>query len=99
MKTPVQTLSRFRLRVPVAALFLLCALLLLTLLSNGGRAETTWYVDDSGGADFENIQDAVDAAEDGDTIRVWEGVYEEELVIDKRLTLIGNGSIGDRLRE
>jgi len=92
MKTSVLTLSRFRLRVPVAALFLLCALLLLTLLSDGGRAETTWYVDDSGGADFEKIQDAVDAAEDGDAIRVWAGVYYENVMVNKAVSLIGNGS-------
>ncbi|MDY6864735.1 MAG: hypothetical protein SVY15_02005 [Halobacteriota archaeon] len=36
-------------------------------------AGTTWYVDDDGGSDFTTIQDAVDAASDGDTIIVRDG--------------------------
>ncbi|MCK4614248.1 MAG: right-handed parallel beta-helix repeat-containing protein, partial [Thermoplasmata archaeon] len=51
-----------------------------------------WYVDDDGGANYTSIQEAIDAAEDGDTIRVWEGTYEENVVVNKRVSLIGNGS-------
>jgi hypothetical protein len=36
---------------------------------------TTWTVDDDGGADFDNIQSAVDAALDGDEILVYPGTY------------------------
>lgn len=36
------------------------------------------------------IQAAIDAAQDGDTILVGPGVYEENLVINKPLTIIGN---------
>ncbi len=39
--------------------------------------------------DYPTIQEAIDAAEEGDTIIVEEGVYHENLVIDKRLTLEG----------
>ncbi|MEW5855352.1 MAG: right-handed parallel beta-helix repeat-containing protein [Myxococcota bacterium] len=50
-------------------------------------------VDDDGedcdDADFTTIQDAVDAAFDGDTIRVCEGTYPETVLIDKRLRLRG----------
>jgi nitrous oxidase accessory protein len=49
----------------------------------------TWYVDDSGGADFTKIQDAVDAASDGDTIYVYSGFYHESVNIDKFLILTG----------
>ena len=58
-----------------------------------GNAEAkTWYVDDSGGADFEKIQDAVDVSEDGDTIKVYEGFYRS-IIVDKSINIIGNGSI------
>lgn len=45
------------------------------------NAQTTWYVDDDGGVDFITIQDAVDAAIDGDTIYVFEGVYSESVSV------------------
>jgi parallel beta-helix repeat protein len=50
-------------------------------------AATTWYVDDSGGADFTTIQAAVDAASAGDTIIVRDGVYAEYVIVDKSLTI------------
>jgi parallel beta-helix repeat protein len=49
----------------------------------------TWYVDDSGGADFTKIQDAIYAASLGDTIYVYNGTYYEHIYIYKSLTLIG----------
>ncbi|MCK4613682.1 MAG: right-handed parallel beta-helix repeat-containing protein [Thermoplasmata archaeon] len=52
----------------------------------------TWIVDDDGGADYTSIQGAVDVAEDGDTIRVYEGTYYENVVVNKSVSLIGNGS-------
>jgi len=52
----------------------------------------TIYVDDSGGADYTNIQDAVNAANDSDTIYVYGGTYNENVVINKSLILTGGGS-------
>ena len=46
-------------------------------------------VDDAGGKDHTSIQDAVDAASDGDEIRVYNGSYSEGISIAKELTLIG----------
>ena len=46
------------------------------------------YVDD-GGADYICIQDAIDNAADGDTIYVFNRTYNENIVIDKTIYLIG----------
>ena len=41
---------------------------------------------------FDQIQSAVDAANSGDTIEIEAGTYNEEVTIDKPLTLIGAGN-------
>jgi parallel beta-helix repeat protein len=43
-------------------------------------------------ADYTKIQWALDNATDGDIIYVWEGIYRENIVIEKTCELIGNGS-------
>ena len=80
-------------RLTVVVLFVAVAFLFLVLvLESEDVSGKTWYVDDGGGEDFEKIQDAIDAADEGDTIRVWEGIYYENVEIDKTVTLVGNGS-------
>lgn len=61
-----------------------------------GAQEKTWVVDDDGPADFAKIQDAVNAAIGGDTIKVKAGVYNENVLVqsieevgDKDITLVG----------
>lgn len=46
-------------------------------------------VDDDGGADFKSIQDAIDNSSDGDVVYVKNGVYYENVVISKSITLVG----------
>ena len=48
----------------------------------------TITVDDSGGADFEKIQDAVNASSDGDTVFVYNGTYYENVVVNKSINVI-----------
>ncbi|MCK4613173.1 MAG: right-handed parallel beta-helix repeat-containing protein, partial [Thermoplasmata archaeon] len=60
----------------------------------------TLYVDDDAplGGDgskehpFNRIRDAIDAAGEGDTVRVWGGLYEENVVVRKSVNLVGNSS-------
>jgi parallel beta-helix repeat protein len=53
---------------------------------------TSIYVDSNGGGNYKKIQNAIDNASDGDIIYVWDGIYYENLIINKKLTIIGNGS-------
>jgi len=54
-----------------------------------------YIVDDDPGlwASHQDIQSAVDAASDGDTIYVYNGTYNENVIVDKNITIIGNGSM------
>ena len=80
--------------------FLICFIifgniLIVSTLDNG-KNETvlaeTIIVDVNGDGDYESIQEAVDEAKPGDTIFVKSGTYYGNVVIDKSLSLIGNGS-------
>lgn len=44
---------------------------------------TTWTVDDDGPADFQTIQEAINAASAGDIIYVYNGTYNENLYIQR----------------
>ncbi|MCK4614189.1 MAG: hypothetical protein KAU14_05235, partial [Thermoplasmata archaeon] len=66
-------------------------ILVLTLAANETSADTIIVAKDGNG-EHDNIQDAIDAATEGDTIRVWEGTYYENVVVNKSVSLIGNGS-------
>lgn len=72
---------------------LLFALVWIILLAVDGSAREI-TVDDDGGADFETIQDAINASVNGDTVRVFEGTYHENVIINTSIELIGNGSEG-----
>jgi len=69
---------------------LLTSMLTLAFNIQPVKAEPrTWIVDDNGAGDFNTIQQAIDAASDGDIIFVCNGTYYEHLTIDKSLSLIG----------
>ena len=44
-------------------------------------------VDDDGPADFSTIQEAINASADGDIILVSRGIYQENVIINKNITL------------
>jgi len=62
---------------------------LLFVMSIGTSSATTLTVDDDGGADYETIKDALEAAEDGDTIYVYNGLYKDKLAINTRVDIVG----------
>lgn len=73
------------------AFLLLVSMSLLgtTILPNVGA--TTLYVGGGGPGNYTDIQDAIDAANPGDTVYVFGGSYPY-MSVDKPLTLIGNGA-------
>lgn len=54
-------------------------------------------VDDDGKADFSSIQDAINYAMDGDLIQIREGDYSESLLVNKSVTLRGDGMRATRI--
>jgi len=70
---------------------LIVSVTILVLCFVGTASATNWSVDGSGGADFTGIQDAINNASVGDTIIVYSGIYYENVVVDKSVTLKGIG--------
>ncbi|MFZ2473236.1 MAG: NosD domain-containing protein [Methanothrix sp.] len=70
------------LRIPM---IIFMALLIWLMPTEGAR---TYIVDDSGFANFASIQEAVVAASNGDTIYIKPGEYNEEVILNRSLTLM-----------
>ncbi len=71
---------------------LLILFVLICMVLIGPAEAKTWYVDDSGGADFTNIQTAVNSASSGDTIYVYAGGYLGFIINKPYLTIIGESA-------
>ena len=61
----------------------------MLVLFIGDANAAIWTVDDNGGANYSTIQDAIDNASTGDTIRVYSGTYNETVNVDEQLILVG----------
>lgn len=71
--------------------------ILIVLLFVLGTAVTPVYaenftVDSKGGGNYSSIQEAVNNANTGDTIIVNPGIYNENIVVDKELTILSNSA-------
>lgn len=85
----------------LALVMLAASLLFLALGSASADSGTTWYVDDDandGGIGtedhpFDSITDSLAVAQDNDTIRVYQGTYNEWFQVNTSVRLIGNGSL------
>jgi nitrous oxidase accessory protein len=63
-----------------------------TLVLSAARVDARTWTVGGAGADFPLIAPAIRAAAAGDTVVVRRGVYREDLVVDRRLALVGEGS-------
>jgi parallel beta-helix repeat protein len=68
-------------------------LTLYGITNTGSVSAAPIIVAKSGIRDYSNIQDAIDNANLGDIIKVYAGTYFENIVINERISLIGNGSV------
>jgi len=89
-----RTVLSAKMCVRVLLILMLAAAAVLVVGAGVGAAATTWYVDDGGGADYDTIQGAVDVAGAGDTIYVYDGIYNENVVIPTSVTLSGQSESG-----
>ena len=67
------------------------ALIAVVLALAAARADARTWLVGGAGADFPLIAPAIAAASAGDVVRVRGGVYREDLVLDKSITLTGEG--------
>jgi nitrous oxidase accessory protein len=65
-----------------------CSLFPLQPIYSQTSTSKTLTVDIEDG-DFSSIQEAIDYANEGDTIAIQQGTYNENIIIDKQVTLIG----------
>ena len=77
-----------RTALTVAILVFLSAFVVIIAILPEARA-TTLYVGGGGPGNYTTIQSAIDAAVPGNTIFVYNGTYNENLVVDRTLSLVG----------
>lgn len=82
----------FGIRIRYYILIILVIFILILVIFKDEASAKTITVSKNSSGDYDKIQDAIDNAIVGDTIRVFEGVYKENVVVNKSLTLIGNGT-------
>jgi pectin methylesterase-like acyl-CoA thioesterase len=61
------------------------ALIISLMPIDGAR---TYIVDDDGFANYKTFQDAINAANNGDTIYIKPGTYSEEVLLNKSLSIM-----------
>jgi len=77
------------------AILLMLVLVIIAALAvgrSGGKPLEIIVDDDWVGADYDNIQDAINNTTSGNWIYVHAGVYDENVVINKSFRFIGNGT-------
>jgi len=77
---------------PYLMIVIIIGLFMLALISREGRGASIIVDDDWDGADHSSIQDAINDSVKGDSIRVHAGTYEELVVVNASVSIVGNGS-------
>jgi parallel beta-helix repeat protein len=93
-------LKYFKYTLIILIVIIACFLFIISLQNNSVSAKDIWVDDDYNFPDSANgdifspyvyIQDAIDAADDGDVIKVKRGTYNEPLYIDKSVSFQTDG--------
>jgi len=87
-------MQKVKFKLIAGFLILLAVICLLSTEKASGR---TLYVDDSGGRDHTKIQNAIDTAQDGDTVFVYSGTYNEHVIVDRSINLTGESNATTRI--
>ncbi|NOR47232.1 MAG: DUF1565 domain-containing protein [Methanosarcinaceae archaeon] len=79
---------------PESRVIAVALVVMIFSLMIGAASAKTWYVDDDGGSgvDFTNIQNAIDAASDGDTVFVYNGTYYENINLKDGIMMQGESA-------
>jgi len=72
-------------------LFLLLFLNIIIIFIPTIKADS-YIVDINGGGDYTSIQEAINNANTGDTINIWDGIYIENVEVNKSVNIVGNSS-------
>ena len=72
----------------MALLILISIFTTLTIFPETARA-TTLYVGGAGPGNYTTIQEAIDAASPDDTVYVYNGTYDENVVVNRTISLVG----------
>jgi parallel beta-helix repeat protein len=75
--------------ITVLSVCILFSALLVGLIQFSDEAEGATIIVP---VDYSTIQEAINAAGPGDTIQVWDGVYNENIVVNETVNLMGNSS-------
>ncbi|MEA2054528.1 MAG: NosD domain-containing protein [Candidatus Thermoplasmatota archaeon] len=73
----------------IISVLVVAALSITFATADGPGTGSTIYVYADGSGDYTTIQSAIDNASDGDTIFVFNGIYYENVIVNKPINLIG----------
>ncbi|UCD12997.1 MAG: hypothetical protein JSW60_05370, partial [Thermoplasmatales archaeon] len=68
---------------------IICAYSILPVTTGVRLTGNIFYVGDNGSGNYSSIQDAIDNASGGDTINVFNGLYNENIILNKSINLVG----------
>jgi parallel beta-helix repeat protein len=73
----------------VILIIMICSIFILVEVADMVEAPITFYVGGGGLGNFSTIQEAIDFADSGATVFVYNGIYYEHVIVNKTLNLIG----------